>query len=64
MVDQKKWYQTYVSVLLKIKEKKLLAPNGILIIHRHKDESDDLSLNFKILEEKKYGISKIFFLTF
>ena len=56
--------KNYVSVLLKIKEKNLLAPNGILIIHRHKDEDDNLSLNFKILEEKKYGISKIFFMTF
>jgi len=56
--------KNYVSVLLKIKEKNLLAPNGILIIHRHKDESENLSLNFKILEEKKYGISKIFFMTF
>ena len=54
----------YFSVLLKIKEKNLLAPNGILIIHRHKDESDNLSVNFKILEEKKYGISKIFFMTY
>ena len=56
--------KNYVSVLLKIKEKNLLAPNGIIIIHRHKDESDNLFLNFKILEEKKYGISKILFLTF
>ena len=56
--------KNYVSVLLKIKEKNLLAPNGIIIIHRHKDESDNLSLNFKILEKKKYGISKILFLTF
>ena len=53
-----------VSALLKIKEKNLLTPNGILIIHRHKDEIDNLPLNFKILEEKKYGISKIFFMTF
>ena len=56
--------KNYVNLLLKIKERNLLAPNGILIIHRHKDESDNLSLNFKILEEKKYGISKIFFMTF
>ncbi len=56
--------KNYVSVLLKIKEKNLLAPNGVLIIHRHKDEDDNLLLNFKILEEKKYGISKIFFITF
>ncbi len=56
--------KNYVSVLLKIKEKNLLNPNGILIIHRHKDEIDNLPLYFKILEEKKYGISKIFFMTF
>ena len=56
--------KNYVSLLMKIKEKNLLAPKGIIIIHRHKDESDNLSLNFKILEEKKYGISKIFFMTF
>ena len=56
--------KNYLDLLLKIKEKNLLALNGILIIHRHKDASDNLSLNFKILEEKKYGISKIFFMTF
>ncbi len=42
-------------------EKKVLQKNGIIIIHRHKKESDQFSTNLKILEEKKYGISKIIF---
>ena len=53
----------FVSILLKIKEKNLLSPNGVVILHRHKNENDNLSVNFKILEERKYGISKIIFLS-
>jgi len=44
-----------------IYNKKILSKYGVIIIHRHKKESDKFSKNFKILEEKKYGISKIFF---
>jgi len=44
-------------------KKKILNKNGIVIIHRHKKENDKFSKNLKILEEKKYGISKIFFAT-
>ena len=40
---------------------KILNKNGIIIIHRHKKENNKFSKNLKILEEKKYGISKIFF---
>ena len=55
--------KNFVDILLKIKEKNLLSPNGVAILHRHKNENDNLSINFKILEEKKYGISKIMFLS-
>ena len=41
--------------------KKILKDNGILIIHRHKKQSDIFFKSLKIVEEKKYGISKIFF---
>ena len=44
-----------------ITEKKILNKNGVIIIHRHKKDNDKFSDNLKILEEKKYGISKIFF---
>ena len=43
-----------------IKEK-LLASNGIIIIHRHKKQNDIYPDKFEILDEKKYGISKIIF---
>ena len=40
---------------------KLLKTGGIIIIHRHKKEEDDLPKEFKLILEKKYGISKIIF---
>lgn len=43
---------------------KILKSNGVIIIHRHKKHSNSFPNNFKILEEKKYGISKIFFGTY
>ena len=41
--------------------KNYLKNKGIVIIHRHKKEDENYSENFKILEIKKYGISKIIF---
>ena len=53
-----------ISELLdKIRIFKLLNKNGIIILHRHKDEEENLPINFKILENKKYGISKIMFIS-
>ena len=49
------------SLLDKLSNIKLLKNKGIVIIHRHKKEEDNYSQNFKILEIKKYGISKIIF---
>ena len=46
-----------------IKDQKILNNNGILIVHRHKDEKDLIPNKFKIIEEKKYGLSKIIFLS-
>jgi len=51
------------ELLNKIRIFKLLNKNGIIILHRHKDEEDNLPTNFKILEKKKYGISKIMFIS-
>jgi len=50
------------NILIKICEEKILNKNSIIIIHRHKSKIDNLSANFKIIEEKIYGISKILFL--
>ena len=42
-------------------EKKVLHENGILIIHRHKNDSISISKKLKILDERNYGISKVIF---
>jgi 16S rRNA (guanine966-N2)-methyltransferase len=46
-----------------IYNQKILNKNGILIIHRHKDAKDLTPNKFKVIEEKKYGLSKIIFLS-
>ena len=43
----------------KIFEINLLSKSGIMITHRNKNVKDKYSKNFRILEEKTYGISKI-----
>ena len=48
-------------LLKKINTSKVLNYKGIIIIHRHKKENDNLPDEFKIIEQKTYGISKIFF---
>ena len=49
------------NILNSIIENKILEDNGIIIIHRHKKEIDDFPKNFQLIDEKKYGISKIIF---
>ena len=49
------------NIIDDIFQKKILNKNGIIVIHRHKKENDKFSKNFKILDEKKYGISQILF---
>ena len=50
------------TILIKIDEGKILKKNSIVIIHGHKSKIDNLPSNFKIVEEKTYGVSKILFL--
>ena len=52
-----------IPLISEIKDSKILKSNGLVILHRHKDENDDFSDVFKIIEEKKYRISKIIFLS-
>ena len=44
-----------------LKKSKKLDKKAIFIIHRHKTSKATFPMNFKILEEKKYGLSKIIF---
>ena len=50
------------KILIKIKNSKILKKRGVIILHRHKKDSEVFSEEFKIIEEKKYGISKILFI--
>ena len=51
-----------LSIVLKsIFNNKILNNNGVLIIHRHIKENDVFIPEFKVIDEKKYGISKIIF---
>tara|TARA_B100001057_G_scaffold292926_1_gene292993 strand:+ start:4362 stop:4922 length:561 start_codon:yes stop_codon:yes gene_type:complete len=51
------------KIFISIKKGDILKKNGIIILHRHKNEKDLIPNNFKIIEEKKYGISKINFIS-
>ena len=42
-----------------IKKKKILKVNWIIVLHRHKKDNIKINKNLNILEERKYGISKI-----
>ena len=50
-------------LLKKIQKLKLLSKNGIIIIHRHKNQKDTFPKEYKVIIEKFYGISKIIFLS-
>ncbi len=49
------------ELLDKIIRSNIIKKNSIFIIHRHKNENDKLPVNFKIIERKIYGISKVIF---
>ena len=52
------------SIFENIKNTKILKKNGIIILHRHKNEKDIFPEGFEIVEEKKYGLSKLIFLIY
>ena len=49
------------NILSSLISEKILKQDGIIILHRHKKQIDSLPFQIKIIEEKKYGISKILF---
>ena len=60
-IDPPYKYKNLEKIIDSIYENKLLKNNGIMIIHRHRKEKEDFSKKIKILDKKKYGISKILF---
>ena len=51
------------NILINIKNEGILNKDGIIIVHIHKNEQDIFPINYQIIEKKKYGISKIIFLS-
>ncbi len=49
------------TLLNNILSLKLLKDDGLIVLHRHKNENENYPQNFKILKIKIYGISKIIF---
>ena len=47
-----------------IKKLKIVDVNSLLIIHRNKKSNDGFSKYLNVIEEKNYGLSKIFFCKF
>tara|TARA_B100000029_G_scaffold501663_1_gene575545 strand:+ start:726 stop:1310 length:585 start_codon:yes stop_codon:yes gene_type:complete len=42
-------------------KKNLLNKNGIIVLHRHKNTKEKFTGNFKIIDNRVYGLSKIIF---
>ena len=49
------------NILNIIIKNKILKDEGIIIIHRHKKEIEKFPEDFHLIDQKKYGISKIIF---
>ena len=48
-------------ILNNIKDVNILDPNGIIIIHRHKNKIGKIPPAYQVIEEKNYGLAKIIF---
>ena len=55
--------QNFNKILENIYTRKILNKNGIIILHRHANSKEDFPKEFQIIETKKYGVSRVFFLT-
>ena len=52
------------ELLLLFINEKILKQDGIIIIHRHKKQTDSLPNQINILEEKNMGFQKYYFVIF
>ena len=59
IMNQRSQFQS--MIIDQIKNLKVANLDTLLIIHRNKNSDDKISQYLNILEEKNYGLSKIFF---
>ena len=55
---QEKRINEIIEIIIK---NKILAKNGVIIIHRHKNDDIVITEKFCVIEERVYGLSKILF---
>ena len=63
-IDPPYWDTNIDKLVTLIKDSKILNKNGIIVLHRHKNAIDNFPKDMKILVERKYGKSKIVFLSY
>ena len=52
--------ETKINFLIdSIKQKKMLKKCGIIILHRHKNDNEQITKELNILDIRNYGISRI-----
>lgn len=51
------------DIINKIKEKKILNKNGIIILHRHTKDKISIESKINVIDSRFYGNSKIFFVS-
>ena len=52
------------KIFYNIEKSGVLNNDGVIILHRHKNENEIFSEKFKKIEEKIYGLSKIMFFNY
>ena len=52
------------KIFYNIEKSGILNNDGVIILHRHKNENEIFSEKFKKIEEKTYGLSKIMFFNY
>ena len=52
------------KLFLKLEILNIFKDNSVIILHRHKNQKELLPPSFQVIEEKTYGISKIFFIKY
>ena len=53
--------ENLIKLIKLIIEKEILKKNTILIFHRHKESKENVTNYLKVIDERIYGVSKIFF---
>ena len=54
-------YKNIDNLIISLRNLNLLKKNGLIVLHRHRNDKEILTPEFKILKKQNYGISNVFF---